>query len=296
MRNNFSASKKNIPKISIGIPVYNGIDTIENTLKSVTRQTFKAFEVLISDDNSTDGTGKICRKFCQKDLRFYYVRQKSNLGWPGNLEFVFKNTRAPYFVCLSHDDYYKNKNYLEKLYQHAKEGYDFVYPDVVKITRMKDNKVIEIVRKHGDFDNSRSRFEKHLILLKNFYLGYQIFGLMNREKIANCFSLLTKNVFYRKSSKNYLDEEPFLHFVFSRYNTYFEKDVFYVKEMTGSNYFKLSVLESMFPLFWNTISVIGVIAQSEYTNWQKFQLIFFKILRSGYVLFDLCLKDIKRVL
>lgn len=287
---------KVMPKISIGIPVFNGEDTIGNTLNSVKSQTFKDFEVLISDDNSTDGTSRICAEYCRNDSRFRYIKQKINLGWPGNLEFVFKNTTAPYFACLSHDDYYKNKDFLEKLYKYIQKDYVLVYPQVIKIIKTRDNKIVELKKRKVRLDNSKSRFEKHKVLIKKFYLGYQIFGLMNREKITNCFSLLLNNIYYKKSSKNYLDEEPFLHFVFSRYNTYFEQNSLYVKEMTGSNYYKLSMLQTIFPAFWNMLSVSGIIAQSEYTHLQKFQLIFYKILRSFYVLLDLLIKDVEGIL
>lgn len=290
------SSKRTEPKISIGLPVYNGEDAIKKALDSIRSQTFRDFEVLISDDNSTDNTREICLKYCRKDPRFRYVRQKNNLTWPGNLEFVFKNTIAPYFACLSHDDYYKDKYFLENLYKRIGQGYDFVYPNVIKIVKVKDKPIKKLPRRSGKFNNSGSRFSKHLILIKNFYLGYQIFGLMRREKILNCFGLLINNIYYKRSSKNYLDEEGFLHFVFSRYNTYYEERVFLVKEMSESNYFKLNVLGAISPMFWNSVSVAGVIAQADYSSWQKCQLIIYKVLRSFYVLFDLCLKDTKRIL
>ena len=283
------------PKISIGIPVYNGESVVRSALDSIKNQTFKDFEVLISDDNSTDNTRKVCLEYCQKDPRFRYIRQKTNLTWPGNLEFIFKNTTALYFTCLSHDDYNKDKSFLEILYKRIEQGYDFVYPNVIKIIKTKDKQVKELARRTGKFDNSSPRFSKHLTLIKEFYLGYQIFSLMRREKITDCFSLLINNIYYKRFSKNYLDEEPFLHFVFSRYNTYFEKNVSLVKDMTDSNYFKLNVFYSFFPVFWNIFSTIGVIAQSEYSNRQKFQLIFFKIVRSIYVIFDIFLKDVKNI-
>ena len=50
--------------ISVIIPVYNGQDYLENCIKSLEEQTFKAFEIVIVNDGSTDGTGALCEKLC----------------------------------------------------------------------------------------------------------------------------------------------------------------------------------------------------------------------------------------
>lgn len=67
-------------KIIIGVAIYNEGPYILQTLESLGNQTYTDFRVLISDNASTDGTGDICRDFCQKDHRFSYVCHSKNMG------------------------------------------------------------------------------------------------------------------------------------------------------------------------------------------------------------------------
>ena len=57
-----STIQKN-PKVSIGMPVYNGGNTIEKTIKTILSQDFNDFELIISDDCSNDATKEICQKY-----------------------------------------------------------------------------------------------------------------------------------------------------------------------------------------------------------------------------------------
>ena len=75
-----SDDKSNNHKISIGLPVYNGEAFIDLTLDSILSQSFEDFELIISDNASTDTTEKICREYAAKDKRVKYIRQKENLG------------------------------------------------------------------------------------------------------------------------------------------------------------------------------------------------------------------------
>lgn len=60
------------PRVSIGIPVYNGEDFIEEALESVLAQTFEDYELVISDNASSDQTEDICRKYAAEDQRIRY--------------------------------------------------------------------------------------------------------------------------------------------------------------------------------------------------------------------------------
>ena len=64
----------NKPRVSIGMPVYNGDNYLAETLESVLAQTFQDFEVVFSDNCSTDGTEAICRQYVARDPRFQYHR------------------------------------------------------------------------------------------------------------------------------------------------------------------------------------------------------------------------------
>ncbi|MEA2235597.1 MAG: hypothetical protein QOC81_321 [Thermoanaerobaculia bacterium] len=86
------------------MPVYNGGDTIEEAVVSLLSQTFTAFDLLISDNGSTDETETICRRLAASDSRVRYVRHTQNRGGIANFEFVLAETSAPYYMWAAADD------------------------------------------------------------------------------------------------------------------------------------------------------------------------------------------------
>lgn len=98
------AMEQPTPKVSIGLPVYNGGRFIREALESLGRQTYDAFELIVSDNASTDGTETICREFAERDSRVRYVRQARNVGAAANFEFVLRLARGTYFMWAACDD------------------------------------------------------------------------------------------------------------------------------------------------------------------------------------------------
>jgi glycosyltransferase involved in cell wall biosynthesis len=92
------------PRVSIGLPVYNGEKYLAETLDSILAQTFRAFELIISDNASTDGTEAICRKYAAGDPRVRYFRNAENLGAARNYNRVFRLATGEYFKWSGHDD------------------------------------------------------------------------------------------------------------------------------------------------------------------------------------------------
>ena len=92
------------PKVSIGLPVYNGQKFIERTLESILNQDFDDFELIISDNASEDKTEYICRRYVQKDSRIRYSRNDVNVGAGENYNKVFKLAKGKYFKWAAHDD------------------------------------------------------------------------------------------------------------------------------------------------------------------------------------------------
>lgn len=95
--------KKN-PIISVGLPVYNGEKYIESSIKSVLDQSFSDFELIISDNASTDGTEEICREFQRQDNRIRYHRNPENLGAGLNYNIVFSKAIGKFFRWHNADD------------------------------------------------------------------------------------------------------------------------------------------------------------------------------------------------
>lgn len=93
------------PLVSIGIPVFNGEKYLVVAIESVLNQAFQDFELVISDNASTDKTQEICESFAAYDARIRYFRQPINRGAGFNYNFVFYQARGRYFRWLAHDDF-----------------------------------------------------------------------------------------------------------------------------------------------------------------------------------------------
>lgn len=93
------------PRVSVGIPVYNGERFIERAIGSILGQTFTDLELVISDNASTDRTEGICRAYAMRDPRVRYSRQEANVGMVANLNRVAELACGDYFMWLCCDDY-----------------------------------------------------------------------------------------------------------------------------------------------------------------------------------------------
>jgi len=93
------------PKVSIGVPVYNGEAFLRRTLDCLLVQTFEDFEIIVSDNASTDGTEAICRDYVKRDSRIRYDRLPNNLGANRNFNRLVALSRGAYFKWAAADDY-----------------------------------------------------------------------------------------------------------------------------------------------------------------------------------------------
>lgn len=101
------------PRVSIGLPVYNGENYLKQAIDSILGQTYKDFELIITDNASTDTTQQICLDYAKKDGRVKYHRNKRNIGAPRNYNLTFALSSGEYFKWAAHDDVLAPE-YLEK--------------------------------------------------------------------------------------------------------------------------------------------------------------------------------------
>jgi glycosyltransferase involved in cell wall biosynthesis len=92
------------PLVTLGMPVYNGERYIAQAIDSVLKQSFADFELVISDNASTDKTEAICREFAAKDKRVKYHRNPENIGAHPNFNRTFELSSGKYFKWAPHDD------------------------------------------------------------------------------------------------------------------------------------------------------------------------------------------------
>ncbi|MBI4180081.1 glycosyltransferase family 2 protein [bacterium] len=95
------------PAVSIGMAVRNEEKHLASALESLLGQDFKEFELILSDNASTDRSEDICREYAARDARIRYVRQDRNLGMPENQNFVFGQARGEFFMWAAGHDLWK---------------------------------------------------------------------------------------------------------------------------------------------------------------------------------------------
>ena len=102
------------PSVSIGLPVFNGEALLPQAMDSLLSQTFTDFEIIISDNASTDGTQKIAQKYAAQDTRVSYIRSAVNEGPAANFQRAFSASRGKFFMWAAHDDLWEPE-FIEEL-------------------------------------------------------------------------------------------------------------------------------------------------------------------------------------
>jgi len=168
-----------VPTVTIGLPVYNGEEYLAQAIDSLLAQTFQDFELVISDNGSTDQTQAICERYMAADQRIRYVRSPVNRGAAWNYNHVFALAQGKYFRWTSHDDLCA-PTHLERCVAILKAKPEVVlcYPKSLFIDEAGDE-----VRKHEDGMNFRA-IKPHE-RLQDFLPGAcnPIFGLIRMDAL-----------------------------------------------------------------------------------------------------------------
>ena len=98
---------KAVPPVSICLLTYNRGQLLPATLESILAQSFADYELLISDDCSTDNTEEICREYARRDSRIGFWRNKEKMGMPGNLNISLQAASGKYIANLHDGDLYR---------------------------------------------------------------------------------------------------------------------------------------------------------------------------------------------
>ena len=168
----------NHPRISIGMPVYNGENFLQQGLDSILAQTYEAFELVISDNASTDRTEEICRAYAQNDRRIRYYRHENNRGPAWNYNYVFELSTGEYFKWSAHDDLY-TPDFLSK----CVEVLDRDSTVVLCYSKTKfideNGKILSEYSYHIDTDHPKpqERFRSLVCVNHKVHAAVEIFGL-----------------------------------------------------------------------------------------------------------------------
>ena len=103
------------PLVSVLIPVYNGEPYLVECIESILAQDFADYELLISDDGSTDGSPAIIRRYAERDGRVRWWRNPKNLGIGGNFNACLKAARGEYIKYVLQDDKLLDPSVLRRM-------------------------------------------------------------------------------------------------------------------------------------------------------------------------------------
>jgi glycosyltransferase involved in cell wall biosynthesis len=177
------------PRVSVGMPVYNAERYLEEALESLLGQSFDDFELVISDNASTDGTADICRAYATRDERIKYLRMRQNYGLIDNFNNVFRLSTGEYFKWAASDDIC-GRDYLLRAVQVLDDDPSTVLAWAKTVGIDEHGQRVPLAYEVSDLNSPESvyspdptvRFRR---LLRNFWWGTgPIYGLIRAKTLA----------------------------------------------------------------------------------------------------------------
>ena len=276
-------NNENQSKITIGLPVYNGDKFIHNAINSLLNQTFTDFELIISDNASTDATTSICEEYAKKDSRILFLKQKSTNKALWNFNFVLQEAKSEYFMWASADDIW-HPEYIEKNLMFLEKNPDFVGStsevelfneiwDEKDFERFKDTKP---KKKYEWVHPLIGTFEQKVKFLFDFGRFEYLYSIYRTEHLKKCI--------IKKEFMSW--EVPLILKTLKYGNLNVEDGVMMYKYMgsnppdhhrklfsTTKNYRGFGILNSLFPFVPLTLYVLAAVCPK----------IFFKHLLKGFI-------------
>jgi glycosyltransferase involved in cell wall biosynthesis len=171
--------------LSVGMPAYNSEQYIRDAIESILNQTFTDFELIISDNASTDSTQLICEEYASKDPRVRYIRNDVNIGVADNYNAAFKLSKGKYFKWASSNDYCA-PNFFEECIKILE-----LNPDAVLVfprTRLFSNSIDNYFDYSDYLDTaSDSPKERMLHIIDNIRLNNIMNGLIRSDALSKTY-------------------------------------------------------------------------------------------------------------
>jgi glycosyltransferase involved in cell wall biosynthesis len=171
------------PLVSIGLFVYNGERFLEETLQSILNQTFTDFELIISDNASTDRTGEIAKAYASQDDRIRYYRNEKNMGAGWNVRRVYELATGKYFKQAAADDLLE-PDFLLRCIEILESDPDCVVA-YARTREVDENGTFiknYVTQMKTDSSDPAARFRG--ILMTGGHMCYQIFGVMRMSALS----------------------------------------------------------------------------------------------------------------
>lgn len=110
------------PKVSVLIPTFNRFEYLEQAIDSALDQSYANIEIIVSDNASTDITGEMLNKYAD-NVKIKLFRNQNNIGMVNNWrKMLYEYATGEWFVILSDDDYFIDKDYLKDAISLTRNG------------------------------------------------------------------------------------------------------------------------------------------------------------------------------
>ena len=244
-------------KLTIGLPTYNCENIIGNKIEELLKQSFKDYVLIISDNNSTDNTGKICESMSKKDNRIVFFQQDKNKGPFWNFNFLLQKAQTNYFVMTTPDDIL-SKNFLESninILEKCKElvgsiGECSLFNRIIDSNSHKfEINILKNSRKYQYVHPVKGELKEKIRFYLDFQMGSQFFSVFRTKdiKFAN---------FYRNKANYGMWQSDFAAIlkILKRGNLYVDLESFLYKEVSTKSHsvikymkiFNFSISEILF--------------------------------------------------
>jgi glycosyltransferase involved in cell wall biosynthesis len=170
------------PNVSIGLPVRDGARYLDEAIRSILNQTYQDFELVISDNASTDRTEAIAREWAAADTRVRYVRNPEDIGAAPNFHQCFRMARGRYFKWAAHDDLLHPK-YLELCVEALEMSPEIVLAHTSAEQIDGEGTVIGHIPNIPDV-NSDDPVQRFTNVVTEERLNLPIFGVMRSDVLA----------------------------------------------------------------------------------------------------------------
>lgn len=180
-----SSAVQSQPRVSIALPVYNGERYVARTIESLLSQTFGDFELIITDNASTDATGDICRAFAARDARVRYHRAEQNCGVAANFRWGYELATAPYFKWQAADDLCA-PTFLEKCVAALDADPSVILAFAQTLIIDENDQAVRSNEYDADADLPQpyKRFSRLVNVNHRVHGAHELYGVIRREALA----------------------------------------------------------------------------------------------------------------
>ena len=182
----------NVPRVTVGIPVFNGDQFLRKSIESVVNQSYRDIEIIISDNCSTDKTRSICLEYAARDKRIRYIRQSKNYGSINNFVALISEARGEYFMWAGADDFF-DENWIASLIKICEKNNSLAF-GVVQYVDELDVK-INSTANHREFNYKGPAWWRLIC----FVFTPWIFG-----KMILCWGLFPRELLIETTKSNFI--------------------------------------------------------------------------------------------